>query len=347
MYKIPKTTFKWTSETEVDRILNTAATTARGFFHRAGFLVLPRLIPKHTGMVALPPLPYNTIPNFWDEMKKINEEEISPLIPKVSKDFSETLSNICGNYCVNNKKKLQTFQNNWQKTEKSFWKFIYDFFPENSSILSSIEIRITHWGTIASWSHIETGKRDQSITLYIREDGNAGNIAEVILSALVMLDEEELAIPWEGREAISDYLLKKSVLAKLFPEYLPTLIDIHCNNEELQKESADFLQSIGIRFTKPFKKDRYGLYLFDQRIDHHLSTSHEKILSLLIAHENETVDYDRLGETLWNDEDQFSLWAINKQMQRLAKKIYQLGGHSYMIEPVRGRGYVLNNVSVV
>ncbi len=56
--------------------------------------------------------------------------------------------------------------------------------------------------------------------------------------------------------------------------------------------------------------------------------------------------YDDLGKILWKDsESDFSLQAINKQMQRLRTTLGEIGIPEESIRTVKGQGYVLHNSS--
>ena len=342
----PKVNFVWNEETEVDRVLNTAATTARGFFSQKGFLVLPET--KRTmGVVVLPSIPYQSIPHFWEAVKQNDSEHTSPLVPTVSNEIRELLRTYLLPLISIDKKILITTEKKWRSIEKKFFKDFFTLFPQFAGMLDSIEIRLTRWGTGASWSYLDATKKGQHMIIYLRNTHRMDQIAWVLISAFAGTVETELHMVWEARQSISDFLMSSSLLSRHFPEFSPTMPCLHSNDEKLQKQSADFLESIGVHVMRPFNKKHSTIYLFDKPIDHELSESQEKILSLMITNQNHTVDYDTLASTLWESEDEFSLWAINKQMQRLTKKIVTLGGHEYMIEPVRGRGYVLNNVSVL
>lgn len=335
---ISKTTFVATHESDVDRVLMTCHSLSHGFYTRKGFVILPQKY-NSSGVVILPPLPYHNIARFWNILQNASfiPQQLTPVVP-------QKLRNELASYLSYSPASTLRIQKQWSKIAAKFWNMIHDLFPW--SPITSLEIRISPWGTIASWASLEPLKKEQPLLIYIRSDASAAHIAEVILSALIEIDASKLALSWEEREAIVDYLLTKTPFHKLFPNYSPTILGIHTNTDALKRTSAKYIESLGIHTKKSFEKISGHIYCNNQRVDHFLSVSQMKLLSILIEHENSTTDYDDLARVLWDDDERFSLWAINKHMQRLSGKLKTLIGVD-LIEPVRGRGYILINSRVI
>ena len=55
------------------------------------------------------------------------------------------------------------------------------------------------------------------------------------------------------------------------------------------------------------------------------------------------VEIDKLSDIIFNEGEEFSLWAIAKVVQRLRDKLEQNGVSGSFIQTLRGQGYALKN----
>ena len=66
-------------------------------------------------------------------------------------------------------------------------------------------------------------------------------------------------------------------------------------------------------------------------------------MKFLIQNENIVVEYDILGNILWKSEEDYSLWAITKQLQRLVANLKSSGVSESMFHIIRGKGFMFTN----
>ncbi|MDP2861116.1 MAG: helix-turn-helix domain-containing protein [bacterium] len=333
---IPKTVWRYSQETEAARIIQSACQIANRFYLKSGFLVLPRLIERNPRIVYFPNLPYSQIPGLWEEVKishleiKIDEPkslilEVAGLLPEETPDFSK-------------------IQKDWRKKETEFWKIMAEFLPEQFCLIKELEIRPTKYGSIATAGSLRK-LEPQRLIVYLRQDASLGHLAEAILIALLTVPLSRENYQWPEIEAIIDFLLSKTVLARLFSDFRPTLKALRKKEGgDLACESRKFLQKLGVPAGQIFKISSDGALLMDEKpFPVYLSKEEEKLLQVLILNQNQPVSFDLIAETLWGKEsfDRFSLSAIAKLVQRLREKLVEAGLSSELIQTCRGKGYLL------
>lgn len=317
-----KTIWKNTKETEVQRLAQIAAQIGNRFYLKNGFLVLPFLVKNNPSTVFLPPLGYPKI-----LFEKTASLELS--IPmKVPEKLLKTLSRLLSYKEIN----FQKQKSSWEKIEKKFWQSLFKILPEATKI-KELEIWSTNFGSITSF-HLEKNK----IFVWLRKGGNISHLAEAIISAII-LNKNYF---WREKEAIVDFLLKESSLARLFPKYKPTLLSLKKENKILEKESLKYLASLGVKVGEIFKIKRGQIFCDEKLIPLDLFTTKErKLLKLFIKKKNNVVSFDELANPLWKDEERFSLWAIAKRVERLRKKFSELNLSPELLQTKRGEGYFL------
>ena len=63
----------------------------------------------------------------------------------------------------------------------------------------------------------------------------------------------------------------------------------------------------------------------------------------LIRNSNTVTEIDDIGSVIFKSEDNFSLYAISKTIQRLRDKLEANGISGSYIQTLRGKGYLLKN----
>ena len=139
-----------------------------------------------------------------------------------------------------------------------------------------------------------------------------------------------------------DILMTQTELHAIFPNFNPGLSAIKNTPPQLLEESNVYLAKLGITFEKKLKLIDDELYFKDKSLNVELSINQLKILKLLLNLEGKIVSAYEIGDELWSDSDDFSLWAVNKTMQRLRNKLISLGASPLTLKSVRGKGYILN-----
>ena len=74
-----------------------------------------------------------------------------------------------------------------------------------------------------------------------------------------------------------------------------------------------------------------------------MNTKEKKVMYELIKNSNNIVRFDTISDILFEDSENFSLFAQAKVIQRLREKLEKNGISGSFIQTVRGKGYLLKN----
>ena len=121
--------------------------------------------------------------------------------------------------------------------------------------------------------------------------------------------------------------------------YIPTLKGVRIKQQgKLLQESVDFYKELGIpSFEKPFGYNGLIPELFGKPVQN-LTETERKILLSLIRNSNTVTEIDDIGSVIFKSEDNFSLYAISKTIQRLRDKLEANGISGSYIQTLRGKG---------
>jgi hypothetical protein len=334
----PNILFTSTLETESNRVIHAAVQTANGFYHRKKFAVLPYLVDNNPGTVFLPEIAYHKIPNLWKNLSTITS--CVPL--NYDKELVSKFAEILESEYIDLSEKVQEIQIEWTQKEDQIFNFLEAFFPTEMHQITQIEVRISAFGTKMSYETVSSTIKAPFIC-YIRQDMGISNIIEAIIQGLLFAHPQTKDYPWEAHEAIADFLLDSAKNQRIITSYSPTLNGIHSIDPDLLEKSHRYLQKLGLNFDNALKKEGQLIYLNNKIISAQLTAIQHIVLSLLIDKQNQVVTYDQLADILWHDDEEFSVWAINKNMQRLRTKLTNLGASEDTIRVVKGSGYSLQN----
>jgi len=321
-----KTIWKYSKETEVQRLAQITTQIGKRFYDKNGFLVLPCPIDNNPKAIFLPPLNYPK--NLFKKAAKLKLSMPMKIPDELSKTLTELLATTENTRCYTAQKIA------WQKVEKKFWKTLNDFIPESKNI-KSLEIWPTRFGSICSFFW----KKKDKVYIWLRLDAAISHITEGIISSL--LDKN---YAWSEKEAITDFLLTQAALKNFFPNYQATLSALRLKNTRLKKESDKYLKSLGIKIGEIFKIKSGKIYCNSKLLPLGLFSKKEtKLLKLFIENKNQIVNFDQTASVLWgkNNEDKFSLWAISKTIERLRKKLKKLNISPDLLQTKRSQGYFL------
>jgi hypothetical protein len=338
------TVWKYSIKTEAERLLHCAHQVSIGFFRANNFIVLP-YTPKTSAMntVTFPDIPYKQIPRFWERVKGIDVINLPVKCDQKLKDEVEKLLESAGLPAPN----FKDIQKLWAKAEKSVIKEIYKIIPAKKNKIKKIIIFPTSFSTNTSFNWINS---DGEIILYLRNDQGIGTITEAIITSLTRKDiYDDLDGVWSESELITDWLITKSSLAKVISKYdkrnfLPTIKGTRVKQQaKFIKESEEFYKKLGLPTTlKAFSIKNQSPQIYNQKIEN-LTITENKVLINLIKNANEIVTFDDIGNTIFKSDDDFSLYAIAKLVQRLRNKLEANGISGSYIQTLRGKGYLLRN----
>jgi hypothetical protein len=332
----PKTNWNYSRLTEALRILQIAHHIKNQFYIKKSFFVLPYNIRQYPKVIFFPKLPYQKIKNFWVKAKTDSESLLSrkdPIIDNIIK------------FLPNGDLDYSQLRKGWARVEKHFWSYAFKNYAVYFKNVKSLEVRPTSFGSVATAYSTWIKSDDQRIVVYIRSDADFSHIAEAIFldrfyKKLINLHNYS----WEEIEAIIDFLLTETELARLFGKYKMTLGYLKQSQQgKIAKDSKKYLQFLGFPVGRVFEIRNGRIFVKNQSIGLSLSPKEEKVFRLLISHRKEIVSYDDLAEVIWGEEsyDKFSVYAITKLIQRLREKIELMGIFPEIIQTVKKKGYIL------
>ena len=339
------TVWKYSNESEAKRLIHCAHQISVGFYKTNNFIVLPfNPNQNNAHVVTFPLLPYTQIPRFWAEVKKVDVKDL-PI--KCDKNIIDSVEKLLLKSNLSRPDFIKT-QKLWQKAEKPVLNEIYKILPTKKGIIKKITIFPTAFGTSSSFNWID---KKGEIIIYLREDQRIYAITESIITSLTRSDiYEKLEGLWQESEIITDYLVAETSIAKVLQKYekaknyIPTLKGVRIKQQaKLLAESDEFYNKLGIpNFNKPFSLNGLTPEINKSPVEN-LSIKERLILKKLIEKANIVVTFDELADEVFNNENDFSLYAIAKTMQRLRDKLEANGISGSYIQTLRGKGYVLKN----
>jgi len=339
------TTSEYSIESEANRLIQCAYQIIIGFYKTNNFIVLPyNPNINSVNIVTFPNLPFNKIPRFWEQAKKSN---VKNLPVKIDRNLLKTTSNLLQKE-LTKKPNFEKVKKLWSEAEKNIIEEIYKVIPNKKDKIKKITIYPTLFGTSCSFNWID---KNGEIILYLREDQGVHTITEAIITSLTRVDiYEKLEGLWQESEIITDFLVTESSIAKVLQKfekaekYIPTLKGVRIKEQaKLLAESDEFYVKLGIpSFTKPFGYNGLIPELFGKPVAN-LTETEKKVLLSLIRKSNTVTEIDELGEVMFKSDDNFSLYAISKTIQRLRNKLEENGISGSYIQTLRGKGYVLKN----
>ncbi len=346
--KTVKTVWEWSAETEAKRLIHTAHNIAVGFFRVNNFFVVPyrREVSQTSQVVPFPELPYQTILRFWERVKRVDIRNF-PL--KFEPDLVSAVEDLISKRLTFASQQMSDVCKNWEEAAEEILAEIYKIMPDKKDSISKIIIHPTNFGTTCSFSIAD--KFPAVVEMYLRQDQDIYAITEAILSAITR-DEvyRELDGMWSESELLVDWLVTKSSLSPILKKYqpetafIPTVKYIRMKqNARLMKVSEGFYRRLGAPILKNVFGLKHGRPTVSGRPLENISAREREILAVMINKKNQIVSVDELADLLFKSDEEFSLAAIAKTIQRLRDKLEQNGISGSFIQTLRGQGYVLKN----
>lgn len=302
-------------------------------------LVLPRLVEKDARTIYFPDLQYPQ--KFWEKLSKFKADEY---VFHFNAELNEMADKLLPNF---DRAQINTanIEGAWKKYEAEFFACLEEFLPKYAQIKArSITCLVTPFGSVGSLYFIKN-KSAFDFEITIRKDFGPAQIAETILTQLFHIDQTNMSIPvWTNREAIIDFLLMKTKFGQLFNyEYSPTVSTLPEISDNLVSESNTYLTKLGFPLSPTLATHHELITINNTPVYNHFTATEKNILVDLIAHKNQLISYDQIGNDFWGEDslDKFSLYSIAKIMEKIRKKIKDAGVYQELIYTVRGKGYVL------
>ena len=294
--------------------------------------------------MTFPDLEFNKITRFWEQTKRLGVNK------KLMIDNKKLVNSVL-KLIQQTKIKRPDYKNvkaTWSKSGQNVLNEIYKILPQKKDVIKKIVIHPTIFGPNCSFSWID---KKGEIVIFLREDQGVHAIAEAVITSLTRNDiYEKLEGVWQESEMVTDFLVTQSSIARVLqkyesPEkYIPTLKGVRIKEQaKLLQESEEFYKKLGIpSFEKPFGYNGLIPELFGKPVAN-LTETEKKVLLSLIRNSNTVTEIDDLGEVIFKSEEDFSLYAIAKTIQRLRDKLETNEISGSYIQTLRGKGYVLKN----
>lgn len=342
--KIPQTKWEYSLETEARRILHSAHQIAVGFYDLNNFLVLPfGTSAKGENIVLFPDLNFQSIPRFWDRIKTINISHFPIQAPvNLLQELEELLKS--ANLPKPNFTEAESL---WRKFEEQIIESIYNVLSSEFGEIKKITVYPTVLGTKVSFNL--PSQFPAEVFIYLREDQGILALTEGLLTSITRQDVyTKLEGLWQESELLVDWLTNFSsisdTLRKIEPKkvLMPTIKSVRVKQEKiLERQSSDFLKSLGVSPLHKKFEVKNGDITVDDKTLKNLSHREHQLLASLVKNHGEVVSFDNLGDMIFKDEEEFSLYAINKTIQRIREKLEENGVTGSYIQARRGYGYVL------
>lgn len=339
------TTWEYSEKTEAERLIHCAHQIIVGFYKTNNFIVLPynpNIDKAH--IVTFPDLKYTKIPRFWEQAKKV---DVNNKLVVDNQYLVTSISNIIQEAKLE-KVDFKKTKELWSKVQNQVLNEIYRVLPSKKDKIKKITIYPTLFGTSCSFNWID---EKGEIIIYLRENQGIHAITEAIITSLTRDDVyTKLEGLWSESEIIIDFLVTQTSIAKILQKYepaenyIPTLKGVRIKQHaKLLSESEEFYVKLGIpSFTKPFGYNGLIPELFGKPVEN-LTITEKKVLLNLIRKSNTVIEIDEIGDVMFKSEDNFSLYAISKTIQRLREKLEANGISGSYIQTFRGKGYLLKN----
>jgi len=230
---------------------------------------------------------------------------------------------------------VKVFQDEWDRVEEGFWTELDHYLPEARKMHSQVAVDVGSIGTVSSsyWS---------CSRYYLREDRSIGDLAAMIINHVLFELRKDVGVTWTKREALMDFIMTRSVMKRLFPEFKPVFAQLSRIPMKWRVYSEKYVQELGIDTTKPDLEVKAGkIMIKGVMVGKELTKLEKQAIRLLIDHLGDLVTYDEIADKVWGEGEFKSFWAINKLVERMRPKLEKLGIDGKRIESVRGQGYLL------
>lgn len=342
--------WKYNAKTEIGRLLFTASCIARGINGRFMYYILPEADIKESHRTVIFPR-IIALKNLWQKLNKAYD------IPVVEKDSQlvKTISSFVRSKSILSAEVISKAKSDWLTVERETLKILEAIFPDIFIVLKRIYIYPTRYGSVGS---CDLPDNENTAHIYYRIDCGPWVIAELLLAAyfskltkIGRLPKDEVISQnftksqwWEFRENMIDFMMKSTELAKLFPDFKPTLMFANDRtNLKLVKKSSLYLEELGMKSSPLIllKGDRVG-FVGDDRLILGLNRQEKLFLSELLRRRGEPISYNDISDLLWGDQstEKFSLSAMNKLVCKLRARLRKNGVWWNPIKSYRGVGYV-------
>lgn len=310
---------------------------ANGFYKTNHFSVMPYRSEGFENEVILPDLPYLNIPRYWDQVVKT--EIVTS--PEIEVKADEKLFSQVEKLLTEQEFEMPLFaevEKIWNKHQEEILDELYRLMPSKAEWIKKLEIWPTNFGTARSSNKV-VGRG--VIQIWLREM-RISSLAKAVIIALTRQDVYEgLRGTWQESQAVVDWIMGYSSLGEIISQIEPDGLGASTLSKSRSMQSAKLIEESNRFLTK------IGAPIVDfglvRNMDTSVLTEKERLIwDLLISKAPGLVSMDEIGDALSGGRiEEFSLYAVNKMIQRLRDKMEAAGISGSFIQTKRGGGYLM------
>jgi hypothetical protein len=326
--KYPSITWETGIHHEALRILYYLKRLPERELQNRGFLVLPRSYPKlNNKIIVLPQFDYSSL---WQKTSRLN-----PTTPMTAPEnlIDQTIELLKPSYV---KPSTNLFE-----IPPNFFKKLFDFLPDYSAMIDQINIIVTNCGTISQFNAIT--KTHSTLTIYLRTDANLNDLCQVIILSLIrhQLQNQEHR-NWGEIQTVSDFILHHTTVGTNIFKSIPMMTALQQKQSTtLNHLSQKYLDHLGIPQQNCWSTKNEQIY-FQDKIISGLTLRQQNLLQLLINNYGQKVSLDDIAKILWPNDEDYSLWAMVKEIARIRKCLVNNNLPGSLIKSYRKIGYSLS-----
>jgi len=338
--------WKYSKQTEINRLLFTANRIALSIYQKLGFLLSPKMMSSTQLLIVA--FPEGAISaKSWKKLSEVELDIINPHL-NIDQNILTEFHEIYSTLEIADTSDIAQLQKDWNEIEKRFTKTVSQVFPQLP--FEKLVISPTLYGTWGSYCI-----KENAIYVTFRIDTPVNSIIDLFLLAVVQYLQLPESIKndgveiirqnhWHQKQFVAEFLSKHTGFATLNPSYNSTLDSL--TNPEIPKEliarSSAYFSQLGFP-VKPCLKMQHKTALLHEEELTNLTTTQEKILLKLLGSVGEVTSFEILAELMWGNErlEKYSLTAMSKMIFQLRQKLREAGLQKEVIFTKRGQGYVL------
>lgn len=338
---------KWVYEKNNDiyRLNYTFSRIFGGFYINRGIPLMPISVKSNEKkVVKLPDCEFDEILKYRN--KFLYPHDKYKIVENVDVDIYSIFSVIAGNEM--GFESVRLVEKRFDEVKTKFEKFCAQFFANID--LTNVEITVypTHYGTQSSYDILLPSQ--SSLGIFFRNDSSLEDLVSVILSGLFYYNlQENYLASWMESQTLIYWLMQETSLVNILGLDRSKLKDsmIYKIKNGYSKQVRDISEKLNSKLRLNLKRIRFELIqdkIFkDGKEVVGLVEWEKNVLKYFLKNQDRIIEYNQISNVLNIHDDDYSLWAIAKRIQRLRDKMDELGLGGYIIQNVRGKGFMLNN----
>lgn len=337
---------KYSKDAVVKTVYRCCGSVAQGYYLNKGFFPVTENFLNNPNSVGIPKTKFKKMAGFWEGVKQYKQNTIPPKDKYYFFIAKELNLDKWDQACNDKKNELARY---WEKIKIEFCKYISSSVSILKNKKITLDVFVVPFGTLCSFTCPKNLENENlTCTIYLRIDFAKTQLIEGIFSALLatFLDSK---FSWFERESIIDFLCLNAssyLNTSLKPiETIPLARKINFSKHHFTN-SRNFHHDNSLSFPSIFSiTQNDNVQLFGKRLKLKYTSTERILLKELIQSPDNTITLEKISSIIWpkSSNYKFSLWAINKRIQRLRDKLQLEGLPRSALVTVKGEGYFLNN----